>query len=115
MGFKMKILPEMGPCIQAFFLGVFIPAASAIIPVQRVLNSNLNEALDVQRSKVSGTIISFIDSSKTAVLPLLLIGGLGVAFGTTIYFFFPRAAIEYNISLIIQIFFLLLLGMIFGM
>ena len=47
--------------------------------------------------------------------PYVLFGSLSVVYGTTIYYFMPKAMLELDLNLILQIFFLILLGMLFGL
>jgi len=47
--------------------------------------------------------------------PYVLFGSLALIYGATIYYFLPKAMLEMNLNLILQIFFLILLGMLFGL
>ena len=49
------------------------------------------------------------------MIPFVLIGLLCVTFGVTIYVILPQALLAENASLILQIFFLILGGMILGL
>ena len=49
------------------------------------------------------------------VLPYLLFGTISVMAGTVIYYFLPYSLISSNASLLLQIFFFILLGLIFGL
>ena len=49
------------------------------------------------------------------VLPYLLFGSISVLAGTVIYYFLPYSLISNNASLLLQIFFFILLGLIFGL
>ena len=44
-------IPSLGSILQALFLSTLIPLCSSIMPIQIVLDRNLNDALDIQRSK----------------------------------------------------------------
>lgn len=48
-------------------------------------------------------------------MPYLLFGSVAVVFGITVYYGLPIALLQINLSLILQIFFLLLLGMLLGL
>ena len=48
-------------------------------------------------------------------MPYLLFGSVSVVFGITIYYGLPVALLQINLSLILQIFFLLLLGLLLGL
>ena len=45
----------------------------------------------------------------------LLLGGLASLFGVTIYYVLPLAVITLNLGLMLEIFFVILLGMILGL
>lgn len=47
--------------------------------------------------------------------PFVLFGTLGLVYGATIYYLLPKAMLEMELNLILQIFFLILLGMLFGL
>ena len=97
------------------FLGIFIPAVSAIIPVQSALAKNLADSLTTGRSKLSGILVTFTDHKNPSILPYVLFGSLALVYGSSIYYFLPKAMLEMNLNLILQIFFLVLLGMLFGL
>lgn len=48
-------------------------------------------------------------------VPYLIFGGISVAVGISIYFFMPLAVLNFDLGLLLEILFLLLLGMIFGL
>ena len=58
LGFDQSIYPNAMSVTQALCLGLLIPTLSAIIPIRRALSKNLNEALDTQRSKQTGILVS---------------------------------------------------------
>ena len=96
-------------------LGLFIPAVSAIIPVRAAMAKSLADSLISGRSKLSGIIVSFTDNRNQSVAPFVLFGTLGLVYGATIYYLLPKAMLEMELNLILQIFFLILLGMLFGL
>ena len=49
------------------------------------------------------------------ILPYLLFGSISVAFGMTVYYFLPLGLLTFNAALILDIFFVILLGLILGM
>ena len=80
------------------------------------MNKQLSESLNSTRSKTRGVVATTIDqNSILAKLPLLLFGGLAVLFGIGIYFVLPDAILSFNLGLMLEIFFRILLGMIFGL
>ena len=44
-----------------------------------------------------------------------MFGGVGTLFGVMIYFVMPLAVLSFNLGLLLEIFFLILLGMLFGL
>lgn len=76
---------------------------------------SLNESLNTQRSKNSGTIISFIDNDKKNLIPYILFGTIAVVFGISVYYFLPLSIIKLDLGLLLSIFFAILLCMLFGL
>lgn len=115
LGFAPDYAPSTRATIQSLALGFVIPALSAIIPVRAALAKNLADSLTAGRSKLSGILISFTDNRNPSNGPYLFFGVLGIGYGATIYYFLPKALFEMKLDLILQIFFMILLGMLFGL
>ena len=115
LGFMPSILPDWYATIMALTIGIVIPILSSIVPIRRALSKNLTDALNTQRAKNSGIVISFIDNSSKNVLPYVLFGIIAVLFGTSIYFFLPLGLMSQNFGMILSIFFMILFGMILGL
>ena len=113
-GFSSDLLPDLGASLQGIAVGVIIPAISAIIPIQRALSKSLTDSLNVSRSQTTGIIYTVENASKVKILPYLLFGSISVIFGTTIYYFLPYGLLTFNAALILNIFFIILMGMILG-
>ena len=111
---QLSKLPSVFASIVALVLGLVIPLVSSIIPIRLALAKNLNESLVANRSKSKGVIVTTNDGS-TNVGPYLLFGGITVIAGMSIFYFLPVAVLSFNIGLVLQIFFLILLGLIFGL
>jgi hypothetical protein len=111
---KLSKLPSVFASIVALVLGLIIPLVSSIIPIRLALAKNLNESLVANRSKSKGVIVTTNDGSTNAG-PYLLFGGVAVIAGMSIFYFLPVAVLSFNIGLVLQIFFLILLGLIFGL
>jgi len=45
----------------------------------------------------------------------IVFGTIAVVYGLSIYYFLPLAMLSFNFALILQIFFLILVGMLFGL
>ena len=115
LGFTPSYAPSTRAAVQALVLGILIPAVSAIIPVRSALAKSLADSLTKGRSKLSGIIITFTDNRNPSAVPFILFGTLALLYGSTIYYLLPKAILEMNLNLILQIFFLILLGMLFGL
>lgn len=80
------------------------------------MNKQLNESMNSTRSKTKSSIVNFNNqNSLTEKTPYLLFGLLGTIFGTSIFFFLPYSVLSFNLGLMLKIFFLILIGMIFGL
>ena len=91
-GIHFSCYPSLYASIKALSIGVFIPLLSSIIPIRRILSSTLTEALNIDRAKTTGTIISTTGNAKVGnnnVFTYLLFGSSSVAFGVTVYYFLP--------------------------
>jgi len=97
------------------FVGILIPVLSSIIPIRRTLSTNLTDALNVNRSKNQGVIISIIDNRTKDLIPYLLFGTFACTFGIAIYYGLPLAMLELNLGLILIIFFAILMGLLTGL
>ena len=110
----VSIVPGAVATLEAIGIGLFIPILSAIIPIQRALGKTLSESLNTARSTLSGTFV-VIEDKAARMVPFLVFGILCVLAGITIYIVLPQALLAENASLILQIFFLILIGMILGL
>ena len=91
LGYMPSIMPSPGAILRSIFIGLFIPLVSSIIPIKRALQTNLNDALNVNRSKNKGTLIEIVDKRVTNMAPYLLFGTVAVLFGIAIYYGLPVA------------------------
>ena len=55
------------------------------------------------------------DAKAVEQAPLVTFGCIAVAFGVVLYYVFPLALLSWNASLLLVIFFMVLVGMIVGM
>jgi len=111
MGF---IAPTALATFEAVSIGLLIPTLSAIIPIQRALAKSLSDSLNTARTTLSGTIV-IVEDKNIRVLPYIIFGLVCVTIGTSIYIILPQALLAENASLILEIFFAILVGMILGM
>ena len=59
-----EAIPSLGTVAQALFLSTMIPLMSSIVPIQVVLDRNLNDALDIQRSKTQAVFVSILNKKE---------------------------------------------------
>ena len=110
----VTFVPDAVATVEAVGIGLLIPALSAIIPVQRALAKTLSESLNTARATLSGTIV-IIESKGVKIVPFVIFGLLCVTFGVTVYIVLPQALLAENAGLILEIFFLILGGLILGL
>jgi len=96
-------------------LGLLIPLVSSLVPINIALSKNLNDSLDANRSKTKGSIVTITEANKPELFSYLLYGSIGVISGIAIYYLLPLAILNFNLGLILEIFFFILLGMILGL
>ena len=107
--------PNARATFLGLLVGIFIPTVSAIIPIYRALSKSLTEALNVAKATTTGLIVSMTGGRKAAVVPYVLFGTLLVGVGVSIYILLPQSLLSLNLGLLLDIFFLILLGMILGL
>ena len=110
----VSIVPGWAATLEAVAIGLFIPIISAVIPIQSALSKTLGDSLNTARSTMSGTVV-VIEDRSVRMIPFLVFGSLCVIAGITIYIILPQALLAENASLILEIFFLILIGMILGL
>lgn len=115
LGYMPSIVPSVSTVAGALFVGVLIPLLSSIIPIRRALSTTLNDALDVNRGKTPGVLITFIDNRTKDLVPYLLFGSVAVTFGVSIYYGLPVAMLKLNFGLLLTIFFAILLALLLGL
>jgi hypothetical protein len=70
------------------------------------------------RSKIKSIYISILTKdqlSKELILPYLTLGLLSVIYGISVYYFLPLALISLNLGLLLQVFFIILIGLFLGL
>ena len=66
------------------------------------------------RSQTQGIVYTIEHGDAKNVIPYFLFGTISVIFATTVYYFLPYSLLTFNASLLLNIFFIILLGMILG-
>ncbi|CDW85019.1 family protein [Stylonychia lemnae] len=107
--------PTFRAIFFSFIVGVLIPILSSIIPLMKVMSQNLTEALSYERSRVKAIYIEILRADKVHLLPQIAFGILTFIYGLLIYYVLPLSMLTYNLGLILDLFFLILMGMLFGL
>lgn len=115
MGLSVSVLPDWYSLAQALALGLIIPLVSAILPIQKVVQKTIADSMNTQRSKTKGSHVEVTEGGKIDYTPYLTFGLLSVVYGIAIFIFLPIALINFNLGLMLTIFFLILIGMILGL
>jgi hypothetical protein len=95
-----EAVPNLVSILQALFLSTLIPLISSIMPIQIVLDRNLNDALDIQRSKTQAVYVNILNKKQADYTPLVATGTAFTVFGVTIYYLLPLALMSFNLSLL---------------
>ncbi|EGC33767.1 hypothetical protein DICPUDRAFT_56279 [Dictyostelium purpureum] len=102
--------------LLATALGIIIPIASAIFPIRSALGKNLHDSLDVKHSKTMAVQISIERSEDNNFSSgVALIGLILSVFGFGIYYVFPLSLLSFNLTLLLNMFFMLLIAMLLGL
>jgi hypothetical protein len=101
--------------LQALLVGLLIPILSSILPIVRVLGQNLNDALNYSRSRVKGMYVEIMQKSKSNIVPYLIFGIITFLYGFGIYYLLPLSLLSLKLSLILQVFFFILMGLLLGL
>jgi hypothetical protein len=93
--------PSSFAIFQALLIGILIPIISSIVPIQSALAKNLNDSLDLNRSKSQAINIKILDPNKTNMGSYIVFGLTGVIYGLGIYYFLPLAMLSFNFGFIL--------------
>lgn len=97
-------------------LGIIIPILASILPARAALSANLHDSLDTRNSKTKAVKYSIERASDTKPsVSSLVVGSWMAIFGFGIYYFFPLGMLSMNATLLLYIFFGLLMSMLLGM
>lgn len=115
MQMDFEALPGIFSVIQALVLSTMIPLLSSILPIRVVLDRNLNDALDIQRSKTQAVFVNILNKKKVNLAPMVLTGLSITVYGVTIYYLLPVALLSMNLTLVSQIIIFILVGLLFAL
>jgi hypothetical protein len=92
-----------------------IPLLSSVLPIRVVLDRNLNDALDIQRSKTQAVFVNILNKKEANTGPMVLVGLSITIYGVTIYYLLPLALLSMNLTLVSQIIIFILVGLLFAL
>ena len=108
-------VPSWNAIVLAIIVGLFIPLLSSILPLMKVLGQNLNDALNYERNRVKAIYVKIFNKSKADLIPQIIFGILVVAYGFCIFYLLPLSMLSFNLGLILEVFFAILISMLFGL
>ena len=106
--------PTLEALLRSIMLGIFIPLVSSVLPIKEALGKNINDALDYSRSKTKAVLLQIIDPNTQNISTYLIFGALSTGYAIAIYILLPQSLLSLNLGLILQIFFMILIGLLFG-
>jgi hypothetical protein len=115
MGTVLVPLPTVGSAFYALGVGIIIPVLSSLYPMKIVLSKNLTDALDYAHSKTKAVYIQIVRAKDFDRKPYIIFGVIAVTYGLAIYYFLPLSLVSLNFSLLLTIFFLILIAMFVGL
>jgi hypothetical protein len=115
MGVKMAPIPTFMATFYALIVGLIIPILSSLYPMRIVLSKTLTDALNYSTSKTKAVFVKIIQAKNFDKKPYIVFGVISVIYGLSIYYFLPLSLISLNFSLMLIIFFMILIGMFCGM
>jgi hypothetical protein len=115
LGLKLDPNPTLQAVYTAMFLGLLIPLISSIIPIKAALSKNLNDALDYSHSQTKAMLVNIIDPNSKNNTIIIIFGLISSIYGVVIYVLMPQCMLSLNFGLLLKIFFLILIGMLFGL
>ena len=114
-GFSPSLFPTAKATIEALVIGLVIPLASAIVPIQRAISKSLADSLNPQRSSPGGVKVSITNLSLLDSAPLIMFGCIATVYGISVYYILPLALLSGGFQLLLIIFFVILMGMVLGL
>lgn len=112
-GFEVQ--PTFKAVLYALFIGFCVPLLSTIMPILNLMKQSLVDSLDYERSRLKSLVIEVLDASKYNMIPQLAFGLLTSIYGGLIYYFLPYSMLANKINLILSLFFIVLMGLLFGL
>ena len=103
--------------IMAVTAAISIPLLASILPIQGALSKSLTDAVDTKRSKVVAVKaeVSRAGGASSLSVELLTFATALVSVGFLLYYLMPLALLSTNVSLLLNIFFGLIVMMLLGL
>lgn len=92
-----------------------IPLISSVMPIRVVLDRNLNDALDIQRSKTQAVYVEVLNKKKADIVPFVMFGTSITLYGIVIYYFLPLSLMSMNLTMVSKIVIFILVGLLFAL
>ena len=80
-----------------------------------VLQRNLTDALDIQRSKTLAVFVNVLNKKQADVTPMVGMGIVITGYGTAIYYCLPLALLSLNLTLLSKIVIFILVSLLFSL
>ena len=88
------MVPDEYAIKQALVIGVIIPFLSSVLPIKDALSKSLVDALNTDRSKLTGVEVTLTEKGERNFSTALISGSLTVIFGTVVYLFLPLGLLK---------------------
>ena len=109
------LLTPLAICL-ALLAGILVPLIAAVVPIRAALSKNVWDSVDTRRSKTKAVEYKLSRTETDRPSATLLLVGLALfGLGFVIYYLLPLSLLSSNIYLLLNIFFLLLILMLFGL
>jgi len=97
-------------------LGLAIPMIASVVPISAALSKNLHDSIDSSHTS-SAPVELVIERSSDNKVPvsLLVVGTALIGFGFMIYYLLPLSLLSTNLTILLNMFFMLLLMMLLGL
>ena len=115
LGITISIIPSFDAIISSIIIGIIIPLISSLKPIHEAIKQNINDTLDYDRSKAKADVVKVVNPSEQDVGARLIFGLISTAYAISVYILLPKSLLELNLGIIMQIFLLILIGMLFGL
>ena len=115
---RVQVPPQLNlqAAAVASVLGVLLPLVSAIVPTLHAMETSVRAALDVGRAGPTVTKLLVSRRSDPAVQwHLVLCGAAAAGLGLTVYYLMPLALLSGSVTMLLDVFFILLIVMLLGL